>query len=149
VADELNPAEAQNTDQTSPPPATPGGGPPEGEAATSALGDALGGMMAVLLRRGRVELGRAAATGRVRLDARMLRRDRDRMYQKLGREVRALVEGGEVTHPGLVRGVERIEELDARIELVVAGMATVEPSEDDISASGDPPDVEPDAAAGE
>ena len=51
MADELNPAEAQNTDQTSPPPATPGGGPREGEAATSALGDALGGMMAVLLRK--------------------------------------------------------------------------------------------------
>ncbi len=149
MADELNPAEGQNTDEASPPPAASGGGSPGEAPATGALGDALGGVMAVLLRRGRLELGRAAATGRVRLDARMLRRDRDRMYQKLGREVRALVEGGEVTHPGLVRGVERIDELDARIEAVVAGMATEEPTEDELGASGDAPDVEPDAAAGE
>ena len=148
MADELNPAAGETTDQPSPPPAGAEGGAAEPEA-PGALGDALGSVMAVLWRRGRVELERAATTGRVRLDARMLRRDRERMYQKLGREVRALVEGGEVTHPGLVRGVERIEALDARIEAVVAGMATTEPAEDDLSASDDAPEAESDPAPGE
>ena len=36
--------------------------------------------------------------------------------EKLGREVILLVEGGELAHPGLLRGVERIREQDARIE---------------------------------
>jgi hypothetical protein len=37
------------------------------------------------------------------------------MYMKIGREVRNLVEGRELVHPGLVKGVERIRELDQRI----------------------------------
>lgn len=57
------------------------------------------------------------------------------MYSKLGRELRHLVEGGELDHPGLKRGVERIEELDQRIEalkkeLALAGEPVAEPSGD-------------------
>ena len=36
--------------------------------------------------------------------------------EKLGKEVERLVEGGEIHHPGLVRGVHRIAELHKRIE---------------------------------
>lgn len=118
-----------------PPDARPADGPPGGHGAPAgggtvaqgAISEAFGSLVAALLRRGRSELGRRASTGRVRLDLRMLRRDRDQMYQKLGREVRALIEGGEVTHPGLRRGVTRIEELEARIAAVEAELAAAGP----------------------
>lgn len=109
-------------------PATPG--EPSGAAAGAdpagtggQLADAMGGLLRVLFSRGKVEVERAAATGRVRLELRQLRRDRDVMYQKLGRELRALVEAGEVTHPGLVRGVARLDEMDAHVRAVEAKAA--------------------------
>ena len=40
------------------------------------------------------------------------------MYAKLGREVEALVEAGEIHHPGLLRGVERIRALKGDIVLL-------------------------------
>lgn len=87
------------------------------------LGSALLGLARVVFRQGRVRAKQAAATGRVRLDLRQLRRDRDVMYQKLGREVVHLQEGGELQHPGLARGVERIREIEARIAEVEADLA--------------------------
>lgn len=53
--------------------------------------------------------------GRARMEMRQLQKDRTRMTEKLGREVIRLVEGGELDHPGLLRGVDRIREQDARI----------------------------------
>lgn len=38
------------------------------------------------------------------------------MYQKLGKEARLLMEGGELSHPGITRAVERIREIETRIE---------------------------------
>jgi len=87
------------------------------------LGKAVFGLARVVLRRGRQGARRAATSGRTLLDLRQLRHDKDAMYQKLGREVRHLVEGGEVDHPGLARGVERIRELEARIAEVEAQVA--------------------------
>jgi hypothetical protein len=84
------------------------------------LSQAMLSLARVVFRRGREGARRAASSGRVRLDLRQLRRDRDVMYQKLGREVRHLLEGGEVQHPGLARGVDRIKELEARIAEVEA-----------------------------
>ena len=81
-----------------------------------ALVGAVGDIMGKIWKRGRVEAERAAKKGRERLALRQLRIDRDRMYEKLGKEARHLVEGGEVHHPGLERGVERIRDLEARIE---------------------------------
>lgn len=75
----------------------------------------MGELLGKLLRRGKVEVERATKWGRERLTLRQLRSDRDRMYQKLGKEARLLVEGGDLDHPGLRRGVERIKELEARI----------------------------------
>ncbi|MDP2312614.1 MAG: hypothetical protein Q8P41_06885 [Pseudomonadota bacterium] len=72
-------------------------------------------LMGKLWRRGRVEMEKAARKGRERLELRQLRSDRDRMYQKLGKEARLLLEAGELDHPGLRRGVERIRELEARL----------------------------------
>jgi hypothetical protein len=102
-----------------------GGGPGEGPAAGDAgararatqgpAGDLVADVLGRVLRRGREEMGKAAKWGRERLTLRQLRSDRDRMYQKLGKEARHLLEGGEIEHPGLRRGVERITELESRI----------------------------------
>lgn len=100
-------------------------------AAGGALSEAVTSVLRVLVRRGRVEAERLASRGRVRLDLRQLRRDRDVMYAKLGREARTLVEGGEIDHPGLHRGVDRIREIDVRIEEVEHLAAR--------SAGGEPP----------
>jgi hypothetical protein len=59
---------------------------------------------------------RARTEGRARLEERQLRRDLDELYRKLGREVIALVDGGELEHPGVRRGVARIQELEARLQ---------------------------------
>ncbi|MCB9778378.1 MAG: hypothetical protein H6742_07440 [Alphaproteobacteria bacterium] len=123
TADDLPPAGGEDRDGT-----TGDAGAPS--RPDSGLGDA-GGMLGsavlslarVLFRRGRKTAKRAAEGGRVRLDLRQLRRDRDVMYQKLGREVRTLIEGGELRHPGLERGIGRIEELEARIAEVEAEIA--------------------------
>jgi hypothetical protein len=84
--------------------------------ATSIFGEALGGLLRVAFARGKVELERAASEGRHRLELHQLRKDRNAMYAKLGREVRALQEGGELQHPGVARAVERIRELDDKIQ---------------------------------
>lgn len=75
----------------------------------------IGTLMGRLLGRGREELEKAARRGRDQLHLRQLRNDRDRLYQKLGKEVRSLLDSKDITHPGLARTVERIEELERRI----------------------------------
>ncbi len=62
------------------------------------------------------EATRAARYGRELLSLRQLRIDRDLMFVKLGKEVRQLVDAGEVSHPGLVRGAARISEFEERIK---------------------------------
>ena len=66
-------------------------------------------------QRSRSEAGNAARWARERLTLRQLRADRDRMYQKLGKEARHLHEAGELDHPGIARGVGRIKDLEAKI----------------------------------
>ncbi len=96
---------------------SPAGGSEEAlTAAGAALSDAVASLLRIAAERGRRRLGRAATQGRARMELRQLRRDRSRMVEKLGSEVIRLVEGGEISHPGLLRGVERIREQDARIE---------------------------------
>lgn len=120
-------AAAVDPDDPSGPAPRPSTPSPEGSVALgeagSMLSQAMVGLARVVLRRGRAGARRAASSGRIRLDLRQLRRDRDVMYQKLGREVRHLVEGGEVSHPGLSRGVERIRELEEQIAAVEADLA--------------------------
>ena len=113
-----------------PPPEAPADAPtegaPEGEAAGPRpssgprgggdVGEVVGDLLGRLFRRGKVEMERATRQARERLTLRQLRSDRDRMYQKLGKETRHLLEGGEIEHPGLRRAVERIKELEVRIQ---------------------------------
>lgn len=83
--------------------------------AGAALSAAVSRLMKEVAKRGKVELSRAASQGRVMVEMRQLRRDRAKMFEKLGREVVHLVDGGEIKHPGLIRGVKRIQELDCQI----------------------------------
>jgi hypothetical protein len=94
---------------------------PEGEGSGQPpIGDALASVMRMVFERGQSRAEALAADGRGRLELRQLRKDRDTMYQKLGREVRRLVEAGELEHPGIVRGIERIEGVESRIAEVEA-----------------------------
>lgn len=84
-------------------------------------------MMRHLFSRGRQEVERIAGEGRKQIDLRGLRRDRARMYEKLGKEVEQLIAIGQVTHPGLQRGFQRLQEIQHQIEAaeqaVAAGLA--------------------------
>ncbi|MCK6506011.1 hypothetical protein L6R53_21950 [Myxococcota bacterium] len=120
-----------------PGPAGTGGGDAEVNQAGALLSQAMLSLARVVLRRGRDGAKRAASSGRVRLDLRQLRRDRDVMYQKLGREARHLLEGGEVQHPGLARGVERIKEIEARIAQVEADLVARRAAEVAAGVAGD------------
>ena len=92
----------------------------ENDERSPAVGDAIGILVQALVRRGRSGLERFAHEGRLRMELRQLKRDRDTMLQKLGREAKALLEGGEIDHPGLRRGAVRIDELDASIAALAA-----------------------------
>lgn len=120
-----------------------GNGPQGGDPADEgAVRDAFGGLMRAVLGRGKREVERAAAEGRNRLELRTLRRDRELMYQKLGKEVRRLAEAGELSHPGVARGVGRIAELDGRIAALERGLPSPEPegaeAADEPGAEGEP-----------
>ena len=73
-------------------------------------------LLKVLKTKGQKELGRLATDSRRLLELRSLRKDRIKMYEKLGKEVEALIAAGDITHPGLIRGVQRIQVLDEQIE---------------------------------
>jgi len=79
---------------------------------------------------GRSELSRAARSSKQRLEIRQLRRDRDRFWIRLGKNAYRLTEGGEIDHPALRKAMARIDDLQARIEELVA--------EDDGADAGGP-----------
>lgn len=99
-----------------PPADDPSGAGPRAPLVDPALRDMAVDLLGKLFRRGRVEVEKAARKGRERLTLRQLRSDRDRMYQKLGKEARNLLEAGELDHPGIRKGVERIAELERRLQ---------------------------------
>jgi hypothetical protein len=90
-----------------------------------------------LWQRSRAEAGSAAKWARERLTLRQLRADRDRMYQKLGKEARHLHEAGELEHPGVARGVARIRERVKKITDL----------EDQLRAVGLEPEPDPEPAS--
>lgn len=80
------------------------------------VGAAMGEMLGIVRREGRKQVGHLALRGRERIELYQAKKDLSSLYQKLGRETVRLVEAGEVQHPGLVEGAERIH----RQESVVA-----------------------------
>ena len=88
-----------------------------GTASTGeSLSKVVSGALRFLLNQGLNGFEWSAAEGRNHLEKRQLLRDRQAMWEKLGREVCALVDAGEVDHPGLLRGAESVAQLQARIE---------------------------------
>lgn len=72
-------------------------------------------LLGFMSSRGKEGIGRAQERGRHQLELRQLRRDRSKRLEKLGREVIALHQAGEVDHPGLVAHLDHIRALDERI----------------------------------
>ena len=62
-------------------------------------------------------LSAVAATSRQSLEKRQAQKDLKRLYWKLGKEVVALVEAGELDHPALLKRRERILQQLERIRL--------------------------------
>ncbi|MFT5583749.1 MAG: hypothetical protein ACI9VR_001330 [Cognaticolwellia sp.] len=89
---------------------------PEQEPLAPLLGEAVMEVFSGLTRRGRRSVGDLAKRGRERLEANQARKDVDQLYQKLGRETLRLVQAGEVTHPGLMAGVDRITQHERRLQ---------------------------------
>jgi hypothetical protein len=91
-----------------------------GQSAISPGTPSVGGLILEFLgavsSRSKTEVSRAQSQGRLALERRSLQQDRQNMLAKLGREAIALLNGGEVDHPGLQRGAERIRALDAQID---------------------------------
>jgi len=77
--------------------------------------DLLRELLTFVSDRGRAEIGKAHERGRHQLEVRQLRRDRSKRLEKLGREVVALVDAGELDHPGVTCRIEHIKDLDERI----------------------------------
>jgi len=69
----------------------------------------------------------AQERGRHQLELRQLRKDRNKRLEKLGREVIALVEAGELEHPGLASHMGHIQALDERIRKQAATGDTATP----------------------
>ena len=73
----------------------------------------------LVMQKGREKVSSVAKDGRKQLELRSLRKDRVRLYEKLGKEVEQLIQAGEIEHKGLERGLERIRTLErelARVE---------------------------------
>ena len=94
-------------------------------------------LLGKLWNRTQAQANRAARYGRDMLALRQLRADRERMFVKLGKEVRQLVDGGELDHPGLLRGVGRIKEMEDKIRAQESAMRAqgVEPESEAASAA--------------
>lgn len=85
------------------------------DVAEAPIGDLVARLVRRLAKRGRVQLDKAAAQGRHRLELRQMQRDRDAFWIRLGKTAYRLVESGEVDHPALRKAMERIDELERRI----------------------------------
>ena len=80
------------------------------------LTDTIGRLLRRLVDRGKATLGKAAAHGRDHLRLLQVRRDLDHFWVRLGKTAYHLVEAGEVDHPALRKAIERIDDLERRID---------------------------------
>ena len=95
---------------------------PENALGTESLVGLLREFLGFMSVRGKEEVGRVQERSRHQLELRQVRKDRNKRLEKLGREVIALTNAGELDHPGIRKHIDRIQELDAHIQgLVDAG----------------------------
>jgi hypothetical protein len=107
----------------------------DGDAsATGSVIDLVVDFLGHLTNQSKVGVGRAADRGRHQLEIRQLKKDRSRRLEKLGREVMALVSGGELDHPGLSAHMAHIQDLDSKIQ---TGLTLEAPEAEASSGSGE------------
>jgi hypothetical protein len=103
-------------------------------SATGTVLDIVVDFLGYLTKQSKVGVGRAADRGRHQLELRQLKKDRSRRLEKLGREVIALVSGGELDHPGLSAHMAHIQDLDRKIQ---TGLTLEAPEAEASSGSGE------------
>ncbi len=94
----------------------------------STVTDLLRELLSFVSDRGRAEIGKAHERGRHQLEVRQLRKDRSKRLEKLGREVLALVDAGEIDHPGITCRIDHIKDLDERIHALLLNSESPENS---------------------
>lgn len=88
----------------------------QGEDGQALIARMVGDAFRRVLRRGRTEVDRAARIGKHRLELRQAQADLDHFWVRLGKTAYHLVQGGELDHPALRRAMDRIDELERRID---------------------------------
>ena len=85
--------------------------------------DTLGYVFGRVFERGQKELTKVAHESKERLLLRSLRKDRLKLYEKIGREVEQLILTGDIEHPGLEKRISKIREIEQEIENVETRIA--------------------------
>ena len=85
------------------------------------LQDALRGAIQRLIQGGRDGVQAAADASRTRLEIRQAHRDLEHFWIRLGKTTYHLAKADELDHPALVRAMEHIDDLEARIEALRRG----------------------------
>ena len=70
----------------------------------------------IVLTKGMRSMVKVGSQGAEQMGMRALRKKQDKLYLKLGKEVEILAQQGEITHPGLQRGLSRLVEIQLEIE---------------------------------
>ena len=89
----------------------------------SSIRDTLGYVFGRVFERGQKELTKVAHESKERLLLRSLRKDRLKLYEKIGREVEQLILTGDIEHPGLEKRISKIREIEQEIEDVETRIA--------------------------
>ena len=94
---------------------------PESNQDTALVAEMVGAVVRRIVRRGRVEVERAALSSRRRLELRQLRKERDHFWIRLGKTAEQLVLAGEIDHPALRKAMARIEAIESELDRASTG----------------------------
>ena len=89
----------------------------------NSIRDTLGHVFSRFFERGQKEFTKVANESKERLLLRSLRKDRLKLYEKIGREVEQLILTGDIEHPGLEKRISKIREIEQEIEDVETRIA--------------------------
>lgn len=97
---------------------------PNKEQMQPSIRDTFGFILGRVFERGQKELTKVAQESKERLLIRSLRKDRLKLYEKIGREVEQLILTGDIQHPGLEQRIITIREIEQEIEEVEKRIAS-------------------------
>ena len=115
--------EDQNTQQETSSQDAPSDSSTKKESIQPSVRDTLGYILGRVFERGQKELTKVAHESKERLLLRSLRKDRLKLYEKIGREVEQLILTGDIKHPGLEKRISKIREIEQEIEDVETRVA--------------------------